>query len=59
MMLLLIPVNHRRIHTLCLVKPLVYKHDVSMCRIELPPQFGKLISPASHRTFSHLHMKAA
>ena len=35
-MLLLICVDHRRIHTMCLVKPLVYKHDVgsaaSSCR---------------------------
>ena len=44
---------------MCLVKPLVYKHDVGICRIKLPLQFGKLTSPASHRTLSRLHMKAA
>ena len=58
-MLLLISVDHRRIHTLCLVKPFVYKHDVGICHIKLPLQLSKLTSPASHRTFSHLHMKAA
>ena len=58
-MLLLIFVDHPKIHTLCLVKPLVYKHDVGICRIKLPLQFGKLASPASHQTFSRLHMKAA
>ena len=58
-MLLLISVDHRKIHTLCLVKLLVYKHDVGIYRIKLPLQFGKFTSPASHRTFSHLHMKAA
>ena len=58
-MLLLIYIDHRRIHTLCLVKPLVYKHDVGTCHIKLPLQFGKLTNPASHRTLSRLHMKAA
>ena len=48
-----------KIHTLRLVKPLVYKHDVGIRRIKLPLQFGKLSSPASHRTLSRLHMKAA
>ena len=43
---------------MCLVKPPIYKHDVGICRIKLPLQFGKLTSPASHRTLSHLHMKA-
>ena len=58
-MLLLISINHLRIHTLCLVRPLVYKHDVSICCIKLPLQFGKLTSPASHRTLSRLHIKVA
>ena len=58
-MLLLIYVDHRRIHTLCLVNPPVYKHDVGIRRIKLLLQFGKLTSPASHRTLSHLHVKAA
>ena len=58
-MILLIFVEHLKIHTLCLVKPLLYKHDVGICRIKLPPQFGKLTSPAGPRTLSHLHMKAA
>ena len=44
---------------MCLIKPLVYKHDVGICRIKLPLQLGKLTSLASYRTFSHLHMKAA
>ena len=44
---------------MCLVKPLVYKHDVGICRIKLPLQFGKLTSPASHRTLSRLHVKSS
>ena len=58
-MLLLIFVDHPKIHTLCLVKPLVHKRNVGICRVKLPPQSGKLSSPASHRTLSRLHMKAA
>ena len=52
-------IDHRRIHTLCLIKPPVYKHDVGIRRIKLPLQFGKLTSLASHRTLSRLHMNAA
>ena len=55
-MLLLIFPGHPNIHTLCLVKPLVHKRDVGIYRVKLPPQFGKLSSPASHRTLSRLHM---
>ena len=44
---------------MCLVEPLVEKHGVGICRIKLPLQLGKLNSPVSHRTVSHLHMKAA
>ena len=58
-MLLLIFVDHLKIHTLCLVKPLVHKRDVGICRVKLLPQSGKLSSSASHRTLSRLHMKAA
>ena len=57
-MLLLIFGDHPKIHTLCLVKPLVHKRDVRIRYVKLPPQFGKLASPASHRTLSRLHVKA-
>ena len=57
-MLLLIFVDHPKIHTLCLVKPLVHKRNDGICHVKLPPQSGKLSSPASHRTVSSLHMKA-
>ena len=43
---------------MCIVESLVNKHDVGIWRIKLPLQLGKFISPTSHRTFRHLHMKA-
>ena len=58
-MLLLIFVDNSIKHTLCLVKPLVHKRDVSICHVKLPPQFGKTSSPVSRRTLSRLHIKAA
>ena len=57
-MLPLIFAEYPKIHTLCLVKPLVHKRDVGIRHVKLPPQFGNISGPVSHRTLSRLHMTA-
>ena len=58
MLLLLCGIHQKITLTLCLVKPLVNKLDVGIRRIQLPLQFDKLMSPASHRSSHYLHIKA-